>query len=193
MKILARKLNVPVVCLGQVQKDIEINESNLFRIRGYGSIEQVADVILFVNRNCHREKCIHRGKILVAKNHNGNLGSVDVDFYASICSFVENQRVFTDVLLLDDIGIQKLLRRIEYQDLAKSLKGTESEFLDNFFHILSTEECDILKKEMNVLGTFFLDDVLICQRKIAQELRVLEDFGEVIFPTKIPSGIKVIN
>ncbi len=86
LKVLARELNIPVVLLCQVARDMAPPDLN--HLRGTGEIEAVADVILLL----HRDRSINQGcsaQLFIAKNHNGPLGAVDFVFYPEIGTFEE--------------------------------------------------------------------------------------------------------
>ncbi|MCQ2598625.1 MAG: replicative DNA helicase, partial [Treponema sp.] len=51
LKALARELQIPIVVLCQVSRDAEGQEPNLAQLRGSGSIEQDADVVMFLHRD----------------------------------------------------------------------------------------------------------------------------------------------
>ena len=51
LKALARELSIPIVALCQVARDAEGQEPNLAQLRGSGSIEQDADVVMFLHRD----------------------------------------------------------------------------------------------------------------------------------------------
>ncbi|WP_407436623.1 replicative DNA helicase [Treponema sp.] len=90
LKALARELNIPIVALSQVARDAEGNEPNLAQLRGSGSIEQDADVVMFLHRE--RVKTVERdavqdAKLIVAKQRNGPTGDVDILFLSSYTKF----------------------------------------------------------------------------------------------------------
>ncbi|MBQ7159290.1 MAG: replicative DNA helicase [Treponema sp.] len=96
LKALARELNIPVVALCQVARDAEGNEPNLAQLRGSGSIEQDADVVMFIHRE--RKKAedgelepVQDAKLIVAKQRNGPIGDVELLFLSSFTKF-ENKR-----------------------------------------------------------------------------------------------------
>ena len=88
LKGIARELKVPVLCLSQLNRQVEDSKDNrpkLSHLRESGSIEQDADVVMFV----HREEYFHRNpdereqyagqaKIIVEKQRNGPTGDVDL-------------------------------------------------------------------------------------------------------------------
>jgi replicative DNA helicase len=88
LKALARELKLPVVCLAQLNRQVEAGKEEhrprLSHLRESGAIEQDADVVMFV----HREEYYHtkeeaeqkniagQGTIIVAKQRNGPTGDV---------------------------------------------------------------------------------------------------------------------
>jgi len=80
LKALARELKVPIVALCQVARDAEGQEPNLAQLRGSGSIEQDADVVMFIHRERLRDEkaAVQDAKIILAKQRNGPTGDVDI-------------------------------------------------------------------------------------------------------------------
>ena len=87
LKGLARELEVPVLCLAQLNRQAEDSKDHrprLSHLRESGAIEQDADVVMFV----HREEYYRRGEeqeqvagqaeIIVAKQRNGPVGDVEL-------------------------------------------------------------------------------------------------------------------
>jgi replicative DNA helicase len=94
LKSLARELDIPIVVLCQVARAAEGDEPNLAQLRGSGSIERDADVVMFIhgNRNANKESNegynpVQERKIIVAKQRNGPIGDVDVLFLSSYTKF----------------------------------------------------------------------------------------------------------
>ena len=93
LKSLARELCIPIVVLCQVDRSAEGNEPNLAELRGSGSIEQDADVVIFIHGEKTRQKegeeynPVQDRKLIVAKQRNGPIGDVDVIFLSSYTKF----------------------------------------------------------------------------------------------------------
>ena len=92
LKSLARELNIPIVALCQVSRDAEGNEPSLNQLRGSGSIEQDADVVMFIHRERKKQEDgeaepVQDAKIIVAKQRNGPIGDVPLLFLSSITRF----------------------------------------------------------------------------------------------------------
>ena len=91
LKSLARELDVPVIALSQLNRAVESRggEPRLSDLRDSGSIEQDADVVLFIHRE-YREDGPGRdnvAKILIAKHRNGPTGAIDLYFDQNLVSF----------------------------------------------------------------------------------------------------------
>jgi replicative DNA helicase len=93
LKNLARELKVPVIALSQLSRAIEQRNTRrpqLSDLRESGSIEQDADVVMFIDReetyNPETEKK-GIGELIVAKHRNGPTGMVDLAFVKEIASF----------------------------------------------------------------------------------------------------------
>jgi replicative DNA helicase len=93
LKNLARELKVPVLALSQLSRAIEQRNTRrpqLSDLRESGSIEQDADVVMFIDReetyNPDTEKK-GIGELIVAKHRNGPTGVVDLAFVKEIASF----------------------------------------------------------------------------------------------------------
>ncbi|RIK77844.1 MAG: replicative DNA helicase [Planctomycetota bacterium] len=86
LKGLARELDVPVLCLGQLNRQVEATSSNkpqLSHLRESGAIEQDADVVMFVHREEYymtneedREAVRGQADLLIRKQRNGPTGDV---------------------------------------------------------------------------------------------------------------------
>jgi len=94
LKSLARELDVPVVALSQVRRDAEGKRPSLSDLRESGSIEQDADVVMFLHREreSERKTAEERSKaipteLILAKQRNGPVGTVDIVFLPSYTKF----------------------------------------------------------------------------------------------------------
>jgi replicative DNA helicase len=92
LKALARELEIPIVALCQVARDAEGQEPNLAQLRGSGSIEQDADVVMFIHRDRLKdEQVIQDAKIVLAKQRNGATGDIEIAYLPTITRF-ENKK-----------------------------------------------------------------------------------------------------
>ena len=85
LKILARDLDVPVIALSQLSRAVEQRggRPRLSDLRDSGSIEQDADVVMFIHREDKINKESERpniAEILVEKHRNGPVGMAELYF-----------------------------------------------------------------------------------------------------------------
>ncbi|TVR67602.1 MAG: replicative DNA helicase [Spirochaetaceae bacterium] len=93
LKSLARELNVPVIALSQVSRETEGKRPLLSSIRESGSIEQDADVVLFLHRERNVEQAstetlnVVETELIVAKQRNGPVGTIKIAFVPRYTKF----------------------------------------------------------------------------------------------------------
>ncbi|MCL1928719.1 MAG: replicative DNA helicase [Treponema sp.] len=90
LKNLARELNIPVVALSQVGREAEKQKRapNLADIRESGSIEQDADLVMFLHRERAPDKETDGNtELIIAKQRNGPVGKVDIVFNPKCARF----------------------------------------------------------------------------------------------------------
>ena len=96
LKTMAVELDVPVIALAQLSRSAEKRESNqpmLSDLRESGSLEQDADMVLFINRKDYYEKAkdfnnkIVPAELIIAKHRKGGLGTVNLLFELNMSSF----------------------------------------------------------------------------------------------------------
>ncbi len=88
--------------------------------------------------------------------------------------------VFEDVLLLDDRAIQRVLRDVDNNDLAISLKSANEQVQNAIFNNLSKRLAVMIKEDMEFMGPVRMKDVEEAQQKIVNIIRKLEDAGEIV-------------
>jgi flagellar motor switch protein FliG len=88
--------------------------------------------------------------------------------------------VFEDIVMLDDRAIQKVMREVDSQELAKALKSVDTEVQDKIFRNMSKRAAGMLKEDMEYMGPVRLKDVEEAQQKIVSIIRHLEDIGEIV-------------
>lgn len=87
IKALARELNVPILALSQLSRSVEIRADKrpqLSDLRESGSLEQDADIVMFLYREEYYERDNAENQslaeVIVAKNRNGATGSANLQF-----------------------------------------------------------------------------------------------------------------
>ncbi|MES2014206.1 MAG: replicative DNA helicase [Patescibacteria group bacterium] len=94
LKTLARELDVPVLALSQLSRAIEQRRGRprLSDLRDSGSIEQDADVVMFIHNedryNDNKEERSNVTEILIEKHRNGRTGKIDLFFDAERATFL---------------------------------------------------------------------------------------------------------
>ena len=93
LKNLAKELDIPVIALSQLSRAIEQRQGRrpqLSDLRESGSIEQDADVVMFIDREETWDPNTDKkgmGELIVAKHRNGPTGSIQLAFVKEIASF----------------------------------------------------------------------------------------------------------
>jgi replicative DNA helicase len=104
LKNVARDLNVPIIALSQLNREIEKEKNRLpclADLRESGSIEQDADTVMFIWREYLRSgnpADINRAQLILSKQRNGPTANIDLVFLANITKFVDatNQAEFPE-------------------------------------------------------------------------------------------------
>lgn len=111
LKVLAREMQIPIIALSQLNRSLESREDKrpqLSDLRESGSIEQDADVILFLYRDdvyakrearekakkegkefVYEDKLIEKAEIILAKNRNGETKNIKIQFNKQFIRFEE--------------------------------------------------------------------------------------------------------
>jgi replicative DNA helicase len=103
MKVLARELNVPVLAAAQLSRAVEQRtdkEPQLSDLRESGSLEQDADIVMFIHRPELYEKDTLKqnlAQIKIAKHRNGPIGMVELVFRSNIAKFENAATRYTDL------------------------------------------------------------------------------------------------
>ena len=88
--------------------------------------------------------------------------------------------VFEDIVLVDDKGFQKLLRKVETGELAVALKAASDEVKEKVFRNMSARAGDMLREEIADMGPVRMNDVSAAQQKITGLIQDMEFKGELI-------------
>ena len=88
--------------------------------------------------------------------------------------------VFEDLVLVDDRGFQKLLRKIETVELATALKAAPDEVKDKVFRNMSQRAGAMLQEEIEDLGPVRMTEVADAQLAITGIIQGMEVKGELI-------------
>lgn len=98
LKILAKELDCPVVALSQLSRSPELRKDHrpiLSDLRESGSIEQDADIVMFLYRDEYYHDDSEKkniGEIIVAKNRHGETGTVELVWFGQVQKFADKVR-----------------------------------------------------------------------------------------------------
>lgn len=94
LKLIAREMNVPVIALSQLSRTVETRTPQvpqLSDLRESGSIEQDADIVMFIYREAYYNPETERENItdlIIAKHRNGPVGKVELYFHPERLRFM---------------------------------------------------------------------------------------------------------
>ncbi len=103
LKLMAKELNIPVIVCSQLRRpnaaEKESNKPSLTSLRDSGSIEQDADIVLFLHRenyyrnsNPEQPADEHKAVCIVAKNRHGEVGDIDMYWDGQFTRFTSVQK-----------------------------------------------------------------------------------------------------
>jgi flagellar motor switch protein FliG len=88
--------------------------------------------------------------------------------------------VFEDLSKLDPGGVQTLLRSVDKEKLALSLKGANDEMRNLFMSNMSERAAKIMREDMSSMGPVKLKDVEAAQQEMVTVAKALADRGEIM-------------
>ena len=100
LKILAKELDVPVIALSQLSRAVEQRPDHrpmLSDLRESGSIEQDADIVMFLYRDDYYNEDSEKkdiAEVIIAKQRSGSTGTVDLGWLGSYTKFVNLEKRF---------------------------------------------------------------------------------------------------
>lgn len=93
---------------------------------------------------------------------------------------IDEMFLFEKLLLIEDKGIQLLLKEVESESLIIALKGSPQEMRDKFLKNMSTRAADMLREDIEMRGPVRVSQVEAEQKSILQIVRRLSDSGELV-------------
>lgn len=150
----------------EVERGLETRLSGIVsqKFQKVGGVDSVAEMLNLADRAT--EKAIMEA-----------LESEDPDLVEQIRRLMF---VFEDILQVDDRGIQKVLKEVDNNELALSLKTASDELKEKIFRNMSERAVQLIKEEMEFMGPVRVSEVEAAQQKIVDIVRRLEDAGEII-------------
>jgi len=88
--------------------------------------------------------------------------------------------VFEDIMLINDKGVQAVLKEIDNDELSLALRTANAELKEKIFKNMSERAAQLIQEDMEYMGPVRLSDVEAAQQRIVDVVRRLEDAGEII-------------
>jgi flagellar motor switch protein FliG len=129
-----------------------------------GGVDTVAEILNLADRST--EKGIMEG-----------LEAEDPDLVEQIRRLMF---VFEDILLVNDKGIQSVLKEVDNEELGLALKTASEELKQKIFKNMSERAAQLIQADRQFMGPVRVSDVEQAQQKIVDVVRRLEDAGEII-------------
>jgi flagellar motor switch protein FliG len=129
-----------------------------------GGVETVAEMLNLADRSTEK----------------GILEALETDDPDLVESIRRLMFVFEDILLVDDRGIQSMLKEIDNSDLALALRTASDQLKEKIFKNMSERAVQLIKEDMEYMGPVRVSDVEAAQQKIVDVVRRLEDSGEIV-------------
>lgn len=90
LKAMAKELDIPILVLSQLVRDAEGRKPTLNSLRETGSIEQDADVVMFLHREREEGDGDVPTELIVAKNRNGPIGTAKLIYKSRLTKFIDD-------------------------------------------------------------------------------------------------------
>ncbi len=150
----------------EVEKGLEHRLSGLMSdgLQRVGGIEAVAEILNLVDRTTEKS-------IL------GAMGEDDPELVEQIRRLMF---VFEDILLVNDRGIQTVLKEVDTGDLVLALRTATDDLKQKVFSNMSDRAVQLIKEEIEYMGPVRLSDVEAAQQKIVDIVRRLEESGDIV-------------
>ena len=166
VKRIARMEQTTPEAIRMVEQGLESRLASIVNqdLERAGGVENIAEILNLVDRTT--EKGILE-----------NLEEEDPDMVEQIRRLMF---VFEDIVLVNDKGIQSVLKEVEHDELALALKTASEELQTKIFKNMSDRASQLIKEDMEFMGPVRLSDVEGSQQRIVDIVRRLEEAGEVI-------------
>lgn len=82
--------------------------------------------------------------------------------------------------MVDEKGIQAVLKEVDNDELCLALKTASDQLKEKIFNNMSSRASELIKEDMQYMGPVRLSDVEAAQQRIVDVVRRLEDAGEII-------------
>ncbi len=168
MEVIMRLLRMETVqkdILDGVEKTLRAEfMSNLARTQRQDSHEQMADIFNNLDRS----------------TENRFMSALEERNRESAERIKALMFTFEDLLRVDPAGIQVLLRQVEKDQLAMSLKGASDDVKELFFKNMSERAAKMMREDMEAMGPVRLKEVDEAQANVVATAKTLADSGEIV-------------
>jgi len=163
---IATMSNTSPMVIKEIEKVLNEKLSSVVRsdVTTLGGVETIVDILNQVDRTTE-------------KNITEELEQEDQELAERVR---QSMFVFEDIVTMDDVSIQRVLRELDNKDVALALKGCSEEVANCIFRNQSKRAATALKEDIEFLGPVRLVDVEKAQQKIVAIIRRLEDAGEIV-------------
>jgi flagellar motor switch protein FliG len=129
-----------------------------------GGVHTAAEILNLMN------SALEEAAIESVRAHNKDLAQ----------SIIDEMFLFDNLIEMDDLGIQRLLKEIDTNSLRFALKGAPEALRDKFLKNMSTRAADLLREEMEGSGPVRMSQVEKEQKAILLVVRKLANDGEIV-------------
>jgi len=163
---IANMSNTSPLVVKEIEKVLDEKLSSVVKsdMKVIGGVQTIVDILNQVDRTTE-------------KNITEGLEKEDAELAEKV---KESMFVFEDIITLDDVSIQRVLREVETKELALALKGCSEEVANCIFRNQSKRASAALKEDIEFLGPVRLIDVEKSQQRIVSIIRRLDEAGEIV-------------
>lgn len=163
---IATMNNTSPTIVKEIEKVLDAKLSSVVKsdMTVLGGVETLVDILNQVDRTTE-------------KNITEDLEREDAELAEKV---KESMFVFEDIITLDDVSIQRVLREVDTKELSLALKGCSEEVANAIFRNQSKRAAATLKEDMEFLGPVRLMDVEKAQQRIVSIIRRLDEAGEIV-------------
>jgi flagellar motor switch protein FliG len=172
----------------EIKADVAFRIANLDKVQ-FGMVEEIDNVFQDILKNQAQTTTQEAGGVSrlaeILNQIDGNTAEQIIDEIEEQSPELadeirQNMFVFEDIVLVDDKGLQQVLRNVESHELALALKAASENVKERIFKNMSERAAEILKDEMEISGAVRMKDVTDSQQKITRIIQEMERKGELI-------------
>ncbi len=166
VKRIATMGNTNPEVVGEVEKGLQKRFAAVVtqELEEAGGVESIAEILNLADRATER----------------GLLESLEEEDPELVEHIRRLMFVFEDILLVNDKGVQKVLKEVSNEDLALALKTASEDLRKKIQKNMSERAWSLITEEMEYMGPVRVSDVEAAQQRIVDIVRRLEDAGEIV-------------